>query len=348
MKLIRGMFWLDHANGSILGGNIGEHLDTEHVRPFVSYFRIADGVRRLELLLDYYGVRYHLLLKYNTKITSSEENKLLDALSQSCNGGNYNEEISLAARAKCLDLFWPVVAVDFVTQEARSTKKESFKEYYQIKETVKIQLCTKEDGTLRQQPHDELRLYPFSDPIKNPCPSDVPIFQREEIEYLEDLKRGHVLKAKMGDEEVLVKGVDRVCMLRELEILMRLRTHPNLVPPLMGVVDAGHGCIDQFILPFIKGKRLSHISAASADQKAAWKSQISKALSVVHAAGIAWGDVASYNVMIEDESDKAIVLDFGEGYYKGCESSDESRKWQSYDLSDLAKLNEEIDGLDPL
>lgn len=348
-RFISGEIYSYETDGGSISGAIGNHLNVDHVRPLANYVRVVAGVCRFESVMDYYGIRYHLLLKRNTKVVCCQENKVIDSLLRTHCARNADEDIYEAAKSNCLDLFWPVIAMDSASQENKVMKRQTFQELYQVKSTVKIQLSTNEEGNLSRHSHDELRLYPFSDPIKNPCPSYVRVFQREEIEYLQDLKRGHVLKARIRDQIVVVKGVSRRDMLMEVEILMKLPAHPNLVPSLIGVVEAGPGYIDQFVLPFIKGKQLSRISAARTDQKAVWQRQVSEALSVLHIANITWGDVTSKNVMIEDESGKAIVLDFGQGNHEGrTDSAQRLDQSKISDLRRLARLKEEIARLDPL
>lgn len=86
---------------------------------------------------------------------------------------------------------------------------------------------------------------------------------------------------------------------------------------------------------------------ATAEQRAAWKAQISESVSLLHKTGILWGDGSIWNVMIAEESNRAVLFDFGEGCWEGCVHFDPKQfaVWKKHDLNALAVLNEFIDGL---
>lgn len=132
-----------------------------------------------------------------------------------------------------------------------------------------------------------------------------------------------------------------------IEITMKLPRHPSLVPLLLGVVDAVQGCIDKFILPFIVGKQLSDVTIATAEQKASWKAQISEVISLLHLVDISCGDGSQWNVMIDGDSDRAVLIDFGSGCCEGCEHFDPKllKVLQRTDLEALDSLTKFIDGL---
>lgn len=203
-----------------------------------------------------------------------EENTRLNELD-----GCIEDELGIdKITAKCLDLFWRVVPDDSTQREGKTTKKPTLKNRFQEKNTVKIQLVTSEDGKLTSAVHNEPCLYPVRDPI-NPCPSDIRVFQMEDIEFLDEVWRD-VFKAKIGDAMVCVKGAPRDTMLPEIEILVKITHHPSLLSPLLGVIDAGQGRIDKFTVPFIIGRQLARVREATLEQKAAWRKQISEAISL--------------------------------------------------------------------
>lgn len=52
--------------------------------------------------------------------------------------------------------------------------------------------------------HKERCLYPFSDPISNPCSTFVQVLQRKEIEATEGMSH-NIVHAKVGNDLICVK-----------------------------------------------------------------------------------------------------------------------------------------------
>lgn len=310
------------SDAADLGGEVAEHLNTEQVGPRLCSIRNVNEKYRLDLICDYYGIRYHLLLKYNEKVESGTENTHLNLLSEYFDG-DVGYERGFEIIAEVMNLFWPFVASDSSTRDGKTNVKRTIKDLFMTKEIVKIQLVTNDDGELSQQIHSEPSLYPLLERIKNPCGSEVPIFQIEDIEILEDLHRSRIFKAKINDEIMCLKTTSAPKMRREIVALTRLPPHENLIPGLVGVVDAGEGHIDKYVLPFIDGRRISQIQAASADQKGAWERHISYALSALHKENITWGSRKDSNIMIENGGEdgigKAVLLGLQDSYHPGCE-----------------------------
>lgn len=279
--------------GRHIGGKVAESLNLDHVNPHTLLMRKKDDGILFHFVFDYYGIRYHLLLARNEQVEPCEENILLNEIAECM-----EKDTSVkAVTAKCLDLFWSVVASDSADREGKTTERPTLKDRFREKETVKIQLVTI-DGKLSRTSHSHHSIYPFTIPVDNPCPSTIPVLQMEDIELMDEMAH-NVFKAKLGEQTVCVKGATHRGIRSELVIMMKLPSHPSLVPTLLGVVDAGQGCVDKFIIPFIPGKQLFRVKKASVQQKSVWKTQLSEAVSLLHSAGIVWGDGSTRNVMID-------------------------------------------------
>lgn len=242
-----------------------------------------------------------------------------------------------------MDSFRPVVAKDSLERLGKATEKATIKTRFQRKETNKIQLLTKKDGVFSERPHNERSLYPLSEPILNPCPPAVRVLAMEEIEFLQEVW-DNVFKAKIGDDLVCVKVAPAEHLRAEIAALLKAPHYPHVNHPLLGVVDAGSGCIDKFVIPFIEGKRLQNVREAAKEQKETWKKQLSDAVLSLHEAGMTWGDGAPRNVMIDKETEGVVVIDLAFSYFDGQVAS-ERKSVEAEKLKDLAmliRLNEHI------
>lgn len=335
-------FYIKHLTGCYIGGLISESLNLELFNPLLKVFGTVDGVCRLEFVFDYNDIRYHLLLQHNDQVEHCIENNLLGKVAQDVEEGCAYED----GVWKCLDIFWPVVAKDSLEQAGKTTEKATIKTRFQRKETIKIQLLTKKDGVFSERPHNERSLYPLSEPILNPCPPTVRVFAMEEVEFLQEIW-GNVFKAKIGDDLVCVKVAPAGDLRAEIEALLKAPHHPHVIHPLLGVVDAGNGYIDKFVIPFIEGKQLAFVREATKERKETWKKQLSDAVLSLHEAGITWGDGSKRNVMIDKETEGVVVIDLAFSYFDGQVAS-ERKSVEAEKLKDLAMLillNEYIDNL---
>lgn len=188
--------------------------------------------------------------------------------------------------------------------------------------------------------------YPLSDPIENPC-TDIPVFETSEIELLEEVSK-NVWKVKARNMLRCLKIAPGEELLQEITSLIRMPKHPNIPSPLVGVVSAGQGKIDQLIIPWIVGVELRSLKSCALERKTAWKAQISEAIGLLHDNGMAWGDGHAGNVMIEACTDRAVLIDFGSAFCKGCGEDCVNmffakKKW---DIEVLRRLTEFIDELE--
>lgn len=339
--MIRGIwqFYIRRLTDCTIGGKLSESLDPEYVDPLLKVFGWVDGLCQLEFVFDYYGIRYHLLLKQNNEMMDCLENFLLRRVEEDLRGNHNYEE----GTWNCLDPFWPIVADDITVRNGKTKKRTTLETRFQQKDTVKIQLLTK-SGVVTKAFHNQRSLYPLSEPILNPCPPTVPVFAMKEVELLKEVW-GNVFKAKIGENLMCVKAAPANDLRSEIEALMRVPHHPNVIHPLVGVVGARDGYIDKLVIPFIEGKQLSRVRAATIDQKEAWKEQLSDAVSSLHMAGLTWGDGSRNNVMIEEKTGIAIIIDLAFSHFDGHMSTRhnvfESEKEK--DLAALVRLNEFID-----
>lgn len=335
-------YYFAHGVPGGIGGKYADWLDYRHGIPLLMVFGTVDGIYRLEFVFDYYGIRYHLLMLQNSQMEHCRENMLLTEIAKDPDDVCHFEK----GTWKCLDLFWPIVAEDSLARERQTTEVFTFETRFQKKETIKIQLLTKEGTALSHVFHNERSLYPLSEPIVNPCPTTVRVYDMGEIELLVEVWI-NIFKAKIGDDVVCVKAAPANELKAEIDALMTVPCHPNVIHPLLGVVCAGDGHIDKLVMPFIEGKRLSSVKEGTADQKEAWKDQISDAISSLHKNGLTWGDAAPRNVMIDKGTGQAILIDLGLSNINRLEGSEHStfESERKKDLAALVHLNEVIDNI---
>lgn len=327
-----------------VGGTVADWLDIKFFVPLGLDLREIGGDLKLAFVFDYYGLRYHLLMVENVRGGKCVENVLLRNAADAIE----TERDWYAETCKCLDAFWPFFGAESAKRMRGSEETPSLSQRFLRKETAKMQMCTRDDGTVCVKPHDDPLFYPLSEPVVNPCPPGVPVFSMANIVLEREVYR-NVFKAKRCGEVVCMKVASAEDTLTELKAMLRVAPHPNVNHPLLGVVEAENEnglnsikSIDKFLIPFVEGRALARYLTATVQQKATWKSQISSAVSSLHDSGVAWGDVAERNVMIEAGTWKAVVIDFGMSSVKGHPSFDSAMKM---DLANLQGLMNRIDNL---
>lgn len=106
---------------------------------------------------------------------------------------------------------------------------------------------------------------------------------------------------------------------REITVLQQISKqwvpdHPSRprVPRLLGLVTSGRKAIGM-LEEFINGTNLDEldIDGASPAQRRKWNHQIKQSVMLLHQAGILWGDVKPENVLIDNTSAHAWLVDFG-------------------------------------
>lgn len=292
-------------DGSALGGNIPGSIDEKHLKPIERL--VGNYQEPFQFLFDYHGARYHLLMEHNDIKEDCAENRLLRNLCKTMDAGEWRETEIVVS--EILALFWPHVAKESETSE--KIENQTLTNRYKKREARRLQLVTLEDGSIHRVRHSKIFKFPAKDPIKNPCP-DRPLLQNDVIEVLEEISP-NVLKVSINGGTYCLKFDDRESLWREKTMLSRMPSHPGL-PSLVGVVDAGQGNVDQFVIPFIHGKTLAAVTSCELEQKEKWKSQISDTVRILHERSLIWSDAKPSNVMIEEVSDRAILIDFGGGY----------------------------------
>eukprot|EP00172_Hildenbrandia_rubra_P003315 Plantae.Rhodophyta-Hildenbrandia_rubra.ctg5150.p1 GENE.Plantae.Rhodophyta-Hildenbrandia_rubra.ctg5150~~Plantae.Rhodophyta-Hildenbrandia_rubra.ctg5150.p1 ORF type:complete len:361 (+),score=36.11 Plantae.Rhodophyta-Hildenbrandia_rubra.ctg5150:1198-2280(+) len=340
--------------GESLGGAVSHHLGVERLNPLL--FHWLGHPRQLHFAFERWDLRYHLLLEYSSCVQDCAENKLLVPFVD-CDSANLGS-ITSKALPDCLQLFWPFVVKNFserveIDPSCRTTKvakRSSLRNRYLRKPIIKIQLLTLKDGTLEKVFHESELNYPLSDPIENPCP-ELPLYKKDDIEILKEMKgdtlKGDTFKARIQGKTCCVKVSDKKGLQREIAALTKMPRLPNLIPGLLGVVDAGQGRIDQLVIPFIFGKDLDSIESCSLVQKVEWKTQITDAIQVLHKHDIVWGDGTVWNVLIEEDTGQAVLIDFDLALCKGCdnETDEHYEEMKAYDLMVLEKLMKHIDNI---
>jgi serine/threonine protein kinase len=95
----------------------------------------------------------------------------------------------------------------------------------------------------------------------------------------------------------------------EMNILMRLLPHPNILPPDRLVLDAPHGRVVGFTTPYISGGTLDTDNSRTFKLK--WLQQLTRVvddLNLKH--GIMHQDIAARNLLIDPRTDALVLFDF--------------------------------------
>ena len=319
------------------GGVFKKHIHAEHFVPLVGIAR--NNILPLEFLFDYYNYRFHLLLERNQTIPKSIENEQLDKLHRALDECDFaGEESSTCA---CLELFWPFVSAHCHDKSRGAQHPSSLDKFIQ-KPIIKIRAKTSENGLLEELTHSASLNYPLSYPIENPCPT-AHLFKKDEVQYMKDID-SCAFKVKINDEVCCLKVGREKYLRREALLLAKMPSHPSL-PRLVGLVEAAEGKVDQIVTPFITGVSLDRAQPTSEKQKQTWKEQMSDAVAELHKNNLVWGDVNPSNVMIEEETRKAVLIDFGGGAAEGWVSS-RFKNSKEGDVQGLGRLLEYIDRME--
>lgn len=156
----------------------------------------------------------------------------------------------------------------------------------------------------------------------------------------------NVFKVKIGENVLCLKSAPAKDLKAELHALLNIPKHPNVVHPLLGVVQAGCDTVDKFIIPFIEGTRLRMVRKATEEQKKKWKAQILNAVRCLHERGMIWGDAAPRNVIIEEKTEKAVLIDFGCSLLQeeagSCSAFEDARSREVLELNSLLSYIDKI------
>lgn len=331
--------YLADDTGAALGGSLFKFLEERCVHPLVCEATNNGG--DFEFLLDYGGVRYHLLLTRNREQVDCAENTVLQGLYDAMDVGDpEREEGSIA---KCLDLFWSRIKDDFAKRGIEASIKYEIADRYAEKRVTRIQLRTTEDGDITWTEHSGSLKFPRSDPIDNPWMS-YPRFDKSKMRIVEELSPD-VLKAEIGGALYCLKLGPRSSLLREITALAELPSSPNL-PHLVGLVNAGDGKVNGLAMALIEGKSLDCIRRATSQQKSTWKREICSAVQLLHKKGIVWGDVKPDNIMIDQKTDRPVLIDFGGGHNPEWVDSELAETTMG-DLQGVSRVIDYIDRMKP-
>src|SRR6476620_6646626 len=123
------------------------------------------------------------------------------------------------------------------------------------------------------------------------------------------LKRG--VAVKLLPPELAFRGDIRQRFLREAEMAARL-SHPNIVP--IYTVDERDGLV-YFVMALVQGgsvgDRLRRTGTLSIAETRRILREVADALAYAHAAGVVHRDIKPDNVLLDADSGRAMVTDFG-------------------------------------
>lgn len=119
--------------------------------------------------------------------------------------------------------------------------------------------------------------------------------------------------------KAVYRYVSEDSFLREVRVLAESDRITNVIP-FFGVVEADTGLrrIDGMVLKYIAGTVcLSDIISATLMQKNEWNQQIAGAVGALHEAELVWGDAKADNILIDGETNDAVLVGFLGGYTNG-------------------------------
>jgi tRNA A-37 threonylcarbamoyl transferase component Bud32 len=260
-----------------------------------------------EHLMDYGGLQYHLLLRYNYTELNCLENTFLKKIYDAFAVDDFDG--TQEAAHECLVLVWPFMERDYSSRVQSNAGPSG---------SIKLQVITK-DGVLSAVPHNLHMEYPRTNPVENLFP-DVPTYLPEIVQTLDEIK-SNIFKVKIQGSVYCLKTVHRTGneqnFTREVSIL-RLCSHPNIIR-LCGIVPAvgDTGKIEGMLLDYIENaKSIRNIGSITCVECEKWTGQIRGAIEYLHRKGLVWGDAKAANVLIREDHD-VVIIDFGGGMTKG-------------------------------
>jgi len=297
------------------------------------------------------GIRYHLLLSRNKKVSACAENDVILAPEASqATLDEQNVQVSSVCK-KMLQLYgrhlslWLLPGSDSSSASPSELDVARLAGYYNGF-PYRRQLRTVRGELLSVNPAKHyMRMH--GHPVPNQFPG-LPVFTKDRlvvkcrpelddgISLVEAARDANVGGTAAGDLLVM-KTVYRCWrediqdFIREADVLGKIPSHPNIVG-FHGLVVDGDGFVDGILVSYLDGTLLPDITQATLAERERWKSQINAALSHVHnqvdadghRSPVAWGDAKAGNVMITAAGD-AVILDFGGGWtYDGVEKKDEN------------------------
>jgi tRNA A-37 threonylcarbamoyl transferase component Bud32 len=258
-----------------------------------------------EHLLDVGGIRYHLLLRYNTAEPECLENMTLDVLYNSCSLDD--EKATNDAVDDCLGVLWPFLQSDYRLQTGVRPDK-----------VVKLQVLTT-NGVLHSQYHDHYLEYPRAKAIEN-CFPGVAVYTSSQVERLNELEMD-IFKVRLHGSILCMKTIYRTSressFIREVSTLQSC-THPNIIQ-LIGLVTAENqeDKVEGMLIEYVENAQsLRDLPSISAEECERWTSQITDAVEYLHQKGLVWGDAKAGNVLVRRDGN-VVLIDFGGGYTDG-------------------------------
>lgn len=318
---------------------MSKHLDASNLYPLSG--TVGSGESPFQFMFDYYGVRYFLLLDRNELVSECIENEKLREMHDAFDSQDMKKMEAFVWSA--LDLFWIEVARDWkASREETQSWTPSVADRYSQKDVIGLQLQTAEDGSLVQVTHSRAPFFPLMHPIENKWP-EVPVLCRDQIEVLEEIKL-HTLKGRINNDLCLVKLSKRRCnLLQEIETLTNAPKTANF-PRILGLVSAGERNVSMLATEFVVGKSLFEVKSCAADDKEHWEMQLTEAVNALHNREAIWGDVSPANVMVENETNRIVLVDFEGGHTPGWVDEDLTGTTQG-DAQGLSRLLDYIDKL---
>lgn len=290
------------------------------------YGRWRNAYGDFEHLLEYGGIRYHLLLQFNQNEPTCAENIALQRLYDAFDDDDDPAAAVEVAADQCLELLWPFMEADYASRKQGITGGS----------TAKVQAVTT-NGVLHAASHNLPPLRRTTEPVEHTFRPDLPIYAASDIERVEEIA-DEIFQVRVQGSIFCLKTVHRTGysgnFTREVSILQNC-SHPNIVR-LVGVMKSADkdDMIEGMLTEYIERPRsLRKIDRISGVEYDLWAAQIKDAIEHLHGRELVWGDAKAANVLITNNG-AAMLIDFGGGATKDWVDKEnyETRDgdWQGY------------------
>lgn len=161
--------------------------------------------------------------------------------------------------------------------------------------------------------------------------SDLPRYAAQEIQFKKKfMGLGFKARVVAGGRDMcckIAKPAQAKAVRREYECLKQIADSKHAAsicaPALLGLVVDGEdehiiGILEEYIPHTTNiGRCEGGIKAVASERRAKWAKQIKTSIEGLHEIGVVWGDGKPGNVLVNEETDDCVLVDFGGSWTEG-------------------------------